>query len=110
MLLRSYAYAERLQSLGAMSLQHQQPFADMLTIYKWLHGLMDCPPAALGLRLVDSSVRGQGVRRHAGTILKLGVQDRPEDFVHRPIIIIVYIVDSCTTDTTVAVDDGATLT
>jgi hypothetical protein len=60
--LGDLSYSERLKSLCTISLQQQRKFTDMVTIYKCLHGMMNCSPASLGLQLVDSVTRGSGMR------------------------------------------------
>ena len=46
--LRELSYTERLQMLGTLPLQSRRLFVDMVTIFKCLHSLMECTPAALG--------------------------------------------------------------
>jgi hypothetical protein len=59
--LRALSYGERLQHLGAVSLQRRRQHTDMLTMYKVLHGNFGCTPSQLGITLASSSTRGQGV-------------------------------------------------
>jgi ribonuclease P/MRP protein subunit RPP40 len=59
--LRALSYGERLQHLGAVSLQRRRQHTDMLTMYKILHGNFGCTPSQLGITLASSSTRGQGV-------------------------------------------------
>ena len=61
--MRELSYTERLQQmLGTLSLQSRRLFVAIVTIFKCQHSLMECTPAAIGLSIVTSNTRGQGVR------------------------------------------------
>ena len=60
--LGNLSYAERLHELGALSLSARRMFTDMVTTYKYIHGLTKCPLADIGLNLRTSITRGGGLR------------------------------------------------
>ena len=60
--LETMCYADRLQSLETISLHHYRDYLDMITVYKCLHGLMNCTPSSLALSVITSNVRGCGIR------------------------------------------------
>ena len=55
--LHELSYDERLQSLGALSLHNLRKRTDMLTVYKILHGHINCSPKSLGLLVTSSTTR-----------------------------------------------------
>ena len=60
--LETMCYADRLQSLETLSLHRYRENLDMITVYKCLHGLMNCTPSSLGLSVITSNVRGCSIR------------------------------------------------
>lgn len=56
------SYEDRLRSLSALSLEHRRSCVDMTTVFKCLHGRMDCTPSDLGLSVSTSNTRGKGIR------------------------------------------------
>jgi len=59
--LQQLPYNDRLRELGALSLHDRRTYADMIFIYKALHGLMNCPGSTFGIELIDSRTRANGV-------------------------------------------------
>ena len=55
-------YDEKLLQLNALNLENRRIYADMTFTYKVLHCLIKCTADELGLRLVHSRTRGDGVR------------------------------------------------
>ena len=51
-------YNDRLQALGALSLHTRRLHADMIIVYKALHGLMNINPIDIELSITSSSTRG----------------------------------------------------
>ena len=60
--LRDMSYDDRLRELGALTLLNRRTYADMLLVYKCLHGMINCSPASLGLTLAVSNTRSDGCR------------------------------------------------
>ena len=60
--MEELTYNERLNSLKALSLHNRRIYADMITVYKGLHQLMDCSPTDLGLCQSFSSDCGNSFR------------------------------------------------
>ena len=60
--LRHMEYKARLKVLGALRLQDQRLFADMVLVFKAVHGLISCSANQLGLRLADFITYGDSVR------------------------------------------------
>ena len=60
--LGNLLFAERLHELGALSLSARRMYTDMVTTYKFIHGLTKCPLADIGLNLRTSITRGGGLR------------------------------------------------
>ena len=58
------SYADRLRELGALSLQNNRLFADLILVYKCIHQLMCCFTDDLGLRLIMSNTRGANIKFH----------------------------------------------
>ena len=58
------SYADRLRELGALSLQNNRLFADLILVYKCIHQLMCCFADDLGLRLIMSNTRGANIKFH----------------------------------------------
>ena len=56
--LENISYADRLRELGALSLQNNRLFVDLILVYKCIHQLMCCSADGLGLRLIASKTRG----------------------------------------------------
>ena len=56
--LRHLSYNDRLRSLGVLSLRDRRSYADMVYIYKALHGLVNFPSADMGLIPASSTTRG----------------------------------------------------
>ena len=57
--LQHLSYHERLQSLGALSLQHLRTYLDLITLYKLLH---NNTATCFGLSLATARTRGGGIR------------------------------------------------
>ena len=67
------SYADRLRELGALSLQNNRLFVDLILVYKCSHQLMRCSADNLGLRLIASNTRGTNIKlhqRHSTSILR----------------------------------------
>ena len=60
--LRGLSYEERLRELHALTLAKRRTYMDMIFVYKCLHSLHGCSLADVGLSLVESVTRGNGVR------------------------------------------------
>jgi hypothetical protein len=60
--LHELSYTDRLRTLGTLTLQHRRLYADMITVFKTLHGLTNCSPQSIGLSTSTSNTRGGGVR------------------------------------------------
>ena len=60
--LKGLTYSERLRSLHALSLAKRRTYADMIFVYKCMHGLAGCTLADVGLSVVHSVTRGNGIR------------------------------------------------
>ena len=54
--------AERLQKLDTLSLERQRQYADMVFVYKALHGLVDCSAISFRLEQKTSCTRGDGIK------------------------------------------------
>ena len=54
-------YAERLKELDTLSQERRRQYADMMFVYKALHGLVDCSAGSFGLELKTSRTRGNGI-------------------------------------------------
>ena len=59
---RHLSYGQRLSNLSLLSLESTRIEADMILVYKILHGLMDITPEDAGLNLCKSNTRGGGLR------------------------------------------------
>lgn len=55
------SYDDRLKQLNAMSVENKMACADLILAYKAIHGLVDCPSDELGLSLIKSCTRGNGI-------------------------------------------------
>ena len=60
------SYAKRLQKLDTLSLERRRQYADMVFVYKALHGLVDCSVVGFGLEQQTSCTRGDGIKLHPG--------------------------------------------
>ncbi len=60
--MQELSYLERLRKLDALTVANRRTFADMVFIFKCLHGLVNFPPTELGLAIVTSVTRGEGTR------------------------------------------------
>ena len=60
--LSDKTYYERLHQLDAFSLHNRMSYADMIFIFKSLHGRIRCPVSDFGLRLSAASTKSGGVR------------------------------------------------
>ena len=56
-------YYERLNSLGALTLTNRRSYADMTTVYKFLHYHINCTASDAGIVLVSSVTRSDGLRK-----------------------------------------------
>ena len=55
------AYEERLCALGMPTLQLRRRALDLILTYKLMHGLIDVDAKAIGLQMLSSNTRGNGV-------------------------------------------------
>ena len=55
------AYEERLCALGMPTLQLRRRALDLIVTYKLMHGLVDVDAKAIGLQILPSNTRGNGV-------------------------------------------------
>ena len=60
--LKDLTHFQRLRKLGALTLANRRTFADMLTVYRCLHGDFNCSPSDLDLSLVTSCTRRYSLR------------------------------------------------
>jgi hypothetical protein len=60
--LDNVQYSERLKSLNSLSLASRRVYADLLTVYKYTHGLVNCPATEAGLHVSTTATRGGGLR------------------------------------------------
>jgi hypothetical protein len=68
--LHDLPYPDRLDRLHALTLSHRRTLADMVFIYKCMHGLVNFPAIELGLELNVSNTRSNGCRlyqRHSNS-------------------------------------------
>ena len=59
---KSLPYDERLLTLNALSLSDRRLYTDMVTVFKFLHGQVNCSATDVGLVLTTSLTRGNGSR------------------------------------------------
>ena len=52
----------RLNELGVLSLQNLRFYADMVFVFKAIHGMVGCPVEEFGICVSTSSTRGGGIR------------------------------------------------
>ena len=55
-------YNDRLRELGALTLEHRRRYIDMVTVYKYLHGLVNDTPSSVGIEVIQIITRGSGTR------------------------------------------------
>ena len=60
--LECLTYYERLNSLGALTFTNKKSYADMTTVYKFLHHHINCTASDAGIVLVSSVTRSDGFR------------------------------------------------
>ena len=60
--LSGLPYNDRLRELGALTLEHRRRYTDMVTVYKYLHGLVDDTPSSVGIQAIQTTTRGSGTR------------------------------------------------
>ena len=60
--LSSQTYSQRLGFLHSMSLENRRLFVDLVYVYKFTHGLLDCAAKDVGLDIAKTITRGSGVR------------------------------------------------
>ena len=60
--LWSLPYVLRLNELGVLSLQNLRFYADMVFVFKAIHGMVGCPVEEFGICVSTSSTRGGGIR------------------------------------------------
>jgi hypothetical protein len=66
--LSNLTYTERLHELNALTLSSRRVYADLIFVFKCMHGLTSYPASELGFNRVKSKTRGNGCRlqqRHA---------------------------------------------
>jgi hypothetical protein len=71
--LHGLPYLVRLRELQALTLSNMRTFADMVFVFKCLHGLVNFPATDIGFDLVTSITRGSGCRlkqRHINSATK----------------------------------------
>ena len=56
--LKNIPYNDRLHELGALTLSHKWTLTDLVTVYKYLHGFINCSPSDVGLETAIASTRG----------------------------------------------------
>ena len=56
--LEQLSYNDRLTALSALTLENRRPLTDMTTVYKFLHGLVNCQASDVSLQLTTTSTRG----------------------------------------------------
>ena len=54
-------YSDRLNTLDSLTLQQRRTYSDMVTVFKSLHGLINCSASDLGLSLTFLHSRGGGI-------------------------------------------------
>ena len=59
--LEQLSYNVRLAALSVLTLENRRHLTDMTTVYKFLHGLVNCQASDVGLQLTSTSTRGGGV-------------------------------------------------
>ena len=62
--LENISYANRLRELGALSLQNNRLFANLILEYKCIHKRMCYSVDDLALRLITSNTRGANIKLH----------------------------------------------
>ena len=60
--LKNLPYNDRLHELGTLILSNRRTLTDLVTVYKYLHGLINCLPSDVGLETAISSTRGCDIR------------------------------------------------
>ena len=55
-------YNDRLHELGTLTLSNRRTLTDLITVYKCLHGFINCLPSEVGLETATSSTKGCGIR------------------------------------------------
>ena len=60
--LKNLLYNDRLHEFGALTLSHRSTLTDLVTVYKYLHGLINCLPSDVGLETATFSTRGCDIR------------------------------------------------
>ena len=56
--LKGLSYSDRLKELGALTLEKRRTFADMVTVYKFMHNGVNCSAADVGLTFRNTNTRG----------------------------------------------------
>ena len=59
--LEQLSYNVRLAASSTLTLEIKRHLTDMTTVYKFLHGLVNCQASDVGLQLIATSTRGGGV-------------------------------------------------
>ena len=67
------SYDRRPKFLSANHLEHILQFADLVLVYKYIHGLINITPSQLGLSLCVGSSRGGGLRLIPGRVRRSAV-------------------------------------
>ena len=60
--LSGLSYNDRLRELGALTLEHPRRYADMVTVYKYMHGLVNDTPSSVGIEAILATTRRSGTR------------------------------------------------
>ena len=54
------SYDDRLRELVALTLEHRRRYIDMVTVYKYLHGLVNDTPSSVGIEVIHTTTKGSG--------------------------------------------------
>ena len=60
--LSGLSYNDRLRELGALTLEHRRRYTDMVTVYKYMHDLVNDTPSSVGIEVIQTTTRGSGTR------------------------------------------------
>ena len=58
--LSGLSYNDRLKELGALTLEHRRRYTDMVTVNKYLHGLVNDTPSSVCIEVIQTITRGSG--------------------------------------------------
>ena len=60
--LKNLPYNDKLHELSALALSNRRALTYLVTVYKYLHGFINCLPSDVGLKAATSSTRGCDIR------------------------------------------------